>query len=296
MDRPSILAYLLRMLRTIAILALALGATFLLIRHLAKGAAPNGRLAKDYIGSLRRELSQSQLEYGLAFGPDANLARDAVARVRSLRGELKQALPGSLDQATGSDSLLAIHRANTESILEVIHAYEAAIGQPPGSRTTPWNISSSEELDTLRAQALDSLSKVQKSVDALGALERPPFLLGRQSEITSWIAGIEREQALRAAGAARAPHEIDSSISLSEARTRFSAISAAERRLGGSFEKHLSFQIELRLGNSPRDAALLALRDRLPIRPWAGAVSEQVVSETHRFGSDRMRDGVFCYQ
>jgi hypothetical protein len=257
--RPAT-AFVFRLLTVLAI--------FIVLPHPVRCTTPDERLAVAHVAGLRKQVADSQLAYGRALAPDLTVGVDAVSHVENLRTELRNALLSSVDQGSGSDALLSIHRANVESILEVIHAFEAAIGHPPDRWSTPWNILSSEELTALRSQALERLTSVQRSLDSLGAAERPPFLLFRQREIASWIAAIDKEQNLRAAGGSRAPPQIDQNISLTEARARFRTIPLAEGRLRSSFDQHLAFQIELRLTHSPRDSAMLALRDRLPKSPF----------------------------
>src|SRR5262249_37487625 len=129
------------------------------------------------------------------------------------------------------------------------------------------NILTGDELAAFRNEATRHAVEVQRSLDALPASERPPFLLARQKEITSWIDQINREQSLRAGTEARGPPQIRSGISVSEARTRYPMVAAAERQARSSFERHLAFQVELRLTHSPADASLSILRDQLPKVP-----------------------------
>jgi hypothetical protein len=240
----------------------------LLLTAVASSSAGQDRQNRDsarsYVGSLRARVAEAQRLYGKSLAPDAAPTPEALEHVESLRAELKLAILESAKNGTGSESVLAGGRAQIESLLDVIHAYEQAVGRPPEARTTAWNILTADELVGLEKEALQHQFAVQKAIDGLPAVERPPFLLARQREIASWIDELHRETARRVAGSPRGPPEIPEGISLRSVRARFPGITAVERQAGTLFEKHLAYQVELRLSNSPGDASLNALRDLLP--------------------------------
>jgi hypothetical protein len=246
-----------------ALLAFALSA---LILSFAPFSAFAQESSADRVRSLRGHLTEVQNSYARAL-EDSSESAPAPARVEALRRELGENIKSLVQKATSSDATLAVYRADADSTLDAIRAYEATLADGPGEATSYWNVLSDSDLIKLRDQARAHLNSLRGELSNRLPANRSLTLEFRAREVDGWLKGIDAEIGRRAGvGGQVRLKPIRGDLPAGEARARYPSIAEADGPAGrgASFQRQLALQVELRLHNSPGDATLTALRSSLP--------------------------------
>ncbi len=182
----------------------------------------------------------------------------ATSRLSDLRAGLSTEVALALENASSSEAIVAIRRAQVEALLDVIHAYENALGVDSGELTTEWNVLADGELAALRDRARSDMVALETVTNRFADAERPLQLEIRRTEIASWLHALDQEIAARKSGKRATLRQIKDGISVRKAISNHSAIEAVEPP-GKVLSKKLRIQIELRSFYAPKDAGLETL-------------------------------------
>jgi hypothetical protein len=191
-----------------------------------------------------------------------------AAQVGKLRGELREKMAQLIQKATSSEATLAVLRADAESTLDAVRAYEAALAAGPGEATTYWNVfSDPTELGRLRTKAAVRLGSLRNERLNYPPEHIPPSLEFRVREVDGWLKGIEAELNRRGVMSSQIRLKpIRGDLPATEARVKFAAVGSLDGPSGReqNFQRKLALQVQLRLHTAPEDAALNSLRSNLP--------------------------------
>jgi hypothetical protein len=171
-----------------------------------------------------------------------------------------------VQKATSSDATLAVYRADADSTLNAIRAYEAVLADGPGEATSYWNVLSDSDLVKVRAKARARLDSLNIELNNTPRENRSLGLEFRAREVDGWLKGIDSEINRRAGvGGQVRLKPIRGDLPANEARTRFPSIGEADGPAGrgARFQRQLALQVEFRLHSAPGDATLTALRSSL---------------------------------
>lgn len=251
------------MSRLSVVLAFTLSAFFL---SFSSSSALAQESSAERVKSLRGHLTEVQTSYARAL-EGSDTSGPAPAHVEALRRELGESIKSLIQRATSSDATLAVYRADAESTLDAIWAYEAALADGPGEPTNYWNVLSDSDLGKLRVQASSRLDLLKNELRNTPPEHRSPTIEFRAREVDGWLKGINTEIDRRAGlGGQIHLKRIRGDLPVSDARTQFPNIGEADGPTGrgASFQRQLALQVEFRLHSSPGDATLIALRSNLP--------------------------------
>src|ERR1051326_7902403 len=105
--------------------------------------------ARDRVTTLRGHLAQVEGTYAESLA-ETPANQTATIKVDRLRADLRTKLETLFNRSTSSEAALAVYRADAESTLDAIRAYEQALGVGGGEETTFMNVLSDAELRTMR--------------------------------------------------------------------------------------------------------------------------------------------------
>ena len=219
----------------------------------------------DRVKSLRGHLTEVQNSYARALDGSGERT-PAPARVEALRRELGENIKSLVQKATSSDATLAVYRADADSTLNAIRAYEAVLADGPGEATSYWNVLSDSDLAKVRDKARARLDSLNIELNNIPRENRPLALEFRAREVDGWLKGINTEIDRRAGmGGQVRLKPIRGDLPVNEARTRFPSIGEADGPVGrgARFQRQLALQVEFRLHSAPGDATLTALRSNV---------------------------------
>jgi hypothetical protein len=250
-----------RVLRAPSIIAVAL---LLLSAGTLPAAAQE--TAADRVENLRTQLSQAQTAYAEALS-EGKQSTTALARVEELRADLREQVGQLLRKSASSDATLAVYRANADTTLDAIRAYESTLAAGHGENTTLWNVLSRQELEEMHRLAGSRLSSLKLDRLKFPPEQVPPSLEFRIREVEVWRNNLDAEIARRGMGGDQIRlRPIRGDLTADEAAMRYARIKAADG-LGGRaqvFEQRLALQVQLRLHGAPDDAALINMGRSLP--------------------------------
>lgn len=250
-----------RQLPFLKILSTLLFAAIVLV---GRSTAPAQESARDRTNSLRIHLSQVEDAYAESLAGES-ASQAATIKVDRLRLDLRIKLEMLFRRSTSSEAAVAVYRADAESTLDGIRAYEKALGEGAGEETTFINVLSDQEIQGMRGL-------LRARLDALNAarLNTPQQHLStslefRYRELDGWVRGLDKEIARRARTGQAELKPIRSGILAEDARSRYPAVKIADG-IGReqNFQQRLALQVNSRLHTAPDDASLKVMRDELP--------------------------------
>lgn len=250
-----------RQLPFLKILSTLLFAAIVLV---GRSTAPAQESARDRANSLRIHLSQVEGAYAESVVGEST-SQTATIKVDILRLDLRTKLETLSRRSTSSEAVVAIYRADAESTLDAIRAYEKGLGQGVGEETTFMNVLSDQELQGMRGlmqTRLDALTAARNNSPLHHLSTSVEF---RFRELEGWVQNLDTEIARRARIGQANLKAIRSEILVEDARSRYPAIGKADG-IGReqNFQQRLALQVNSRLHTVPDDAALAVLRDELP--------------------------------
>jgi hypothetical protein len=250
-----------RVLRVPGIIAVAL---FLLSAGTLPAAAQE--TAAGRVENLRTHLSQVQTAYAEAVS-EGKQSATALARVEELRAELREQVGQLLRKSASSDATLALYRADADTTLDAIRAYESALAAGPGEETTLWNVLRRQKLEEMRRLARSRLASLKIDILKMPPEQVPPALEFRMREVNGWLNNLDAEISRRGMGEDQIRLKpIRGDLTADEAASRYARINDADG-LGSraqNFERRLALQVQLRLHSAPDDVALVNMERALP--------------------------------
>lgn len=245
---------------------------------ISKERPSDGQPLVDRVQELRKEVATSQSAYGDRITEEiGRLGADVY--VHELRELLSEYTAGLVVDAGAVDVKLAIYRAQTETLLTVIHEYEEHFGAE-GEPTTEWNVLATDDVRSLRDKAARHWTVLEAEKAKLPTHELPPELSHHILETKQWISGLEQTLRDRAQGEPRLKR-IRDDVSVAEARKEHDSIREADI-LRDRFKEKLRLHTALRQAWSPKNAALKAFEERLAKSAATSVTSPEVKVDTNK--------------
>jgi hypothetical protein len=223
--------------------------------------------ARDRVSDLREHLAQVESTYAQSLA-DLPPHQPASVKLDHLRVDLRIKLKTLFDNSTSSEAVLAVYRADADSTLDAIRAYEQALGAGSGEETTFMNVLSDTELHTIRDLVHERVVMLKQQALPLPPKDLSSSLEFRIRELKGWEGSLDLEIARRNSVGQIQLRTVPADVTAENARLKYPAISKADGR--GSelnFKQRLALQVNSRLHTAPQDAALAVLRDRIPDIP-----------------------------